>query len=56
MDWMVRVAAPCYLKQELHGAARTKVKYCEIIREMIDASQPEAKLSEQGPNDLREPY
>jgi len=52
---IVRVAAPCYLKQELHGDARTKVRYCEIIREMAHASAPELVLSKQGPADLRIP-
>jgi hypothetical protein len=52
---IIRVAAPCYLKQELHGEPRTKVKYCEIIREIIDASYPELTVSKQGPDDLMVP-
>jgi hypothetical protein len=52
---IVRVAAPCYLKQELHGEPRTKVKYCEIIAEMMAASYPEIMVSEQGPDDLMVP-
>jgi len=52
---IVRVAAPCYLKQELHGDARTKVKYCEIIWEMMQANDPAIRLSEQGPSDLHIP-
>jgi hypothetical protein len=52
---IIRVAAPCYLKQELAGDARAKVKYCEIIREMVQASAPQLVLSGQGPTDLRVP-
>jgi hypothetical protein len=52
---IVRVAAPCYLKQELHGQPRRKIRYCEIIAEMIEASYPHAVLSEQGPDDLHAP-
>lgn len=52
---IVRVSAPCYLKQELSGDQRDKVKYCEIIREMVEASYPDLKLSAQGPEDLSLP-
>jgi len=55
---IVRVSSPCYLKQELTGppeAAREKVKYCQIMQELIDKLHPELRLSEQGPEDLRVP-
>jgi hypothetical protein len=55
---IVRVTSPCYLKQELQPNvenARQKVKYCEILREIIGDTNPELKLSEQGPSDLRIP-
>ncbi len=52
---IIRVSAPCYLKQELHGQPRQKVRYCEIIREMIDAAYPELTVSDQGPADLHLP-
>jgi hypothetical protein len=52
---LIRVSAPCYLKQELHGDQRAKVRYCEIIREMVQASRPELTLSGPGPEDLHVP-
>jgi len=55
---IVRVSSPCYLKQELTGppeAAREKVKYCQIMRELIERLHPELKLSKQRPEDLRVP-
>ena len=55
---MVRVSAPCYLKQELQPNvenARMKVKYCDIMREIISRRDPSLILSEQGPDDLRVP-
>jgi hypothetical protein len=55
---IVRVSSPAYLKQELQPNvenARQKVRYCEIIREIIGTYEPKLKLSEQGPPDLRIP-
>jgi hypothetical protein len=52
---IVRVSAPCYLKQELHGQPRRKVRYCEIIWEMMQASYPDIRVSEHGPDDLLVP-
>jgi hypothetical protein len=52
---IVRVSAPCYLKQELTEDSRTKVKYCEIIWEMMQATYPEITVSGQGPADLSVP-
>jgi hypothetical protein len=52
---IIRVSAPCYLKQELTGDNRAKVRYCEIIREMVDASYPELTLSDWAPDDLHVP-
>jgi hypothetical protein len=55
---IVRVTSPCYLKQELQPNvenARQKVRYCEILREIIGEHAPDLKLSEQGPSDLRIP-
>jgi hypothetical protein len=52
---IVRVAAPCYLKQELHGEPRRKIRYCEIIAEMVAASCPDIVRSKQGPEDLHLP-
>ena len=34
---------------------RDKVKYAEIIRDLIEKINPELKLSEQGPKDLAVP-
>jgi hypothetical protein len=55
---IIRVSSPCYIKQELtlgEENARTKVKYCEIIREIVTKQNPELVLSEMGPSDLRLP-
>ncbi len=52
---IVRVAAPCYLKQELTGDPRRKVKYCEMIWETIHENQPEIRVSECRPDDLMIP-
>jgi len=55
---IIRVSSPCYIKQELDRGienAKTKVKYCEIMRELISKQNPELILSEQGPKDLRIP-
>ena len=55
---LARVCSPCYFKQELGGGvegARGKVKFCEIMRELIEKINPELKLSEQGPADLAIP-
>lgn len=55
---IVRVCSPCYLKQELAAsceASREKVKYCQIIKELIESFNPALKLSQQGPRDLRIP-
>jgi len=52
---IAKVCSPCYFKQELGGGiegARGKVKFCEIMRELIEKINPELKLSEQGPADL----
>jgi len=55
---IARVCSPCYFKQELGGGvegAREKVKFCEIMQELIEKINPELKLSEQGPADLAIP-
>ena len=55
---IVRTAAPCYLKQELEPSeegAREKVKYCQIIAELIERRNPELKLSPHGAEDLSIP-
>ncbi|RKY95192.1 MAG: hypothetical protein DRQ06_04140 [Candidatus Hydrothermota bacterium] len=68
---LARVAAPCYFKLEpgasmglykpwvspdsLAFLAREKVKYAQIIKEIIEENNPELKLSEQGPEDLAIP-
>ena len=55
---MVRTTSPCYLKQELEPSeegAREKVKYCQIIAELIERRNPELKLSPHGPDDLSVP-
>jgi hypothetical protein len=54
---IVKACSPCYLKQELEttcDAAREKVKYCEIMRELISPDSS-IKLSDRRPNDLRIP-
>ena len=55
---IARVSAPCYFKQELGGGVegtRDKVKFCEIMGELIEKNNPELKLSGQGPADLAIP-
>jgi len=55
---IIRVTSPCYIKQELDSGvenAKTKVQYCEIMRELINKQNPDLVLSEQGPEDLRIP-
>ena len=55
---IARVSSPCYFKQELGGGVegtREKVKFCEIMRELIATNRPELKLSETGPADLAIP-
>jgi hypothetical protein len=55
---LARVSAPCYFKQEFaasHGGVREKVKYCEIMQELVTRRNPSLKLSSQGPSDLRIP-
>ena len=58
---IIRVCSPCYNKLELHIGkgivkdAKTGVKYCEVLRELIFKQNPELILSEQGPKDLRIP-
>lgn len=41
--------------EKLSFLAREKVKYAEIIRELVEKNYPEAKLSKQGPSDLAIP-
>ena len=55
---IVRTTSPCYLKQELESSeegAREKVKYCQIMRELIERRNPELELSPQAPEDLSIP-
>jgi len=55
---IVRTTSPCYLKQELESSeegAREKVKYCQIITELIERRNPELELSGQAPDDLSIP-
>ena len=61
---MVRICSPCYLKLEpgpslgwasskfLADFARTKVKYMEIVKELIERIHPDLKVSGKGPKDL----
>jgi len=46
---------PWVSTQMLADWARTKVKYAQIIHEIIQENFPQAKLSEQGPEDLAVP-
>jgi len=46
---------PWATPDSLAFAAREKVKYAEIIRELVQRHYPEAKLSEKGPKDLAIP-
>ena len=53
---IIRVSSPCYLKQEFKGscdAAREKVKYCQIMNEIVEFVNPELICSKQGPSDLK---
>ncbi len=55
---IVRTTSPCYLKQELESSeegAREKVKYCEIIRELIGRRSSDLVLSDDAPEDLMIP-
>jgi len=55
---IVRVSSPCYLKQELQPNvenAKQKVRYCEILREILGEHSPNLVLSDDGPADLRIP-
>ena len=52
---IVRVAAPVYLKQELFGRTAEKVRYCGILRELIQREHPQLKLSARRPGDLAIP-
>lgn len=52
---IVRVSSPTYLKQELQPNvenARQKVRYCEIIQEIINQAEGELNLSAAEPEDL----
>lgn len=49
---IVRVAAPCYLKQELHGQSERKVFNCLMIRELIEHAWPRLKCSAAGPDEV----
>jgi hypothetical protein len=55
---IIRVCSPCYFKQEFGpGAegARIKVKYCEIMQELVGRLNPALRMSSRGPADLRLP-
>ena len=55
---IIRVAAPCYFKQEFGpgvDGARLKVKYCEIMKELVGRLNPRLRMSDWGPADLRLP-
>ncbi len=55
---IIRVCAPCYFKQEFGPGvegARTKVKYCEIMQELVKRLNPSLRMSGRGPADLRLP-
>jgi hypothetical protein len=68
---LARVTSPCYFKLEhgpsmalykpwtpdsvLADIARERVKYAQIIHEMIQAKYPDLKLSSSGPKDLAVP-
>lgn len=52
---IIRVSAPCYFKQEFGPGvegARLKVKYCQIMKELVGRVNPRLKMSERGPSDL----
>jgi hypothetical protein len=46
---------PWVSPESLAFAVREKVKYAEIIRELVQKHYPEAKLSEKGTKDLAIP-
>jgi hypothetical protein len=55
---IIRACSPCYFKQEFGPGvegARLKVKYCEIMRELVGRINPELRMSGWGPSDLRLP-
>ena len=52
---IIRVAAPCYLKQELFEDPATQARNCELIQEIVSRTDPELKLSGPSPADLRIP-
>ncbi|MCU0613202.1 MAG: hypothetical protein MUE60_15630 [Candidatus Eisenbacteria bacterium] len=55
---LARVCSPCYFKQEFaatQGGTREKVKYCEIMQEIVESRNPSLRLSGQGAKDLRVP-
>ncbi len=55
---IIRVSAPCYFKQEFGpgvDGARLKVKYCEIMKELVGRLNPQLRMLGWGPADLRIP-
>jgi hypothetical protein len=52
---IVRVAAPCYLKQELYEDPVREARNCEILAEIVQRTYPELRLSQRGASDLRIP-
>ncbi|HET6452295.1 MAG TPA: hypothetical protein VFI08_13335 [Spirochaetia bacterium] len=55
---IIRVCAPCYFKQEFGpgvDGARLKVKYCEIMNELVGRLNPGLRMSAVGPADLKLP-
>ncbi|HVP19260.1 MAG TPA: hypothetical protein VMU36_09710 [Spirochaetia bacterium] len=55
---IIRVCSPCYFKQEFGPGvegARLKVKYCQIMKELVGRVNPRLKMSGRGPCDLRLP-
>jgi len=55
---IIRVCAPCYFKQEFGpgvDGARLKVKYCQIMKELVGRVNPRLRMSARGPSDLRLP-
>jgi len=55
---IIRACAPCYFKQEFGPGvegARLKVKYNEIMKELVERLDPELKMSGWGPSDLHLP-
>lgn len=52
---LARVCSPCYFKQEFaatQGGTREKVKYCEIMYDIVSRANPTLRASRQGPVDL----